>query len=98
MSRVQTMVQLTDELVELLDREAARRGMSRSALIRSALEEFFQHDREAAISQRIVDGYTRIPPATPDGWGDFAAMSDAAALDVLQRLDAEEAHEGLDPW
>jgi Ribbon-helix-helix protein, copG family len=33
MGRVQTIVQLTDELVELLDREAARRGVSRSALI-----------------------------------------------------------------
>ena len=31
MGRVQTIVQLTDELVELLDREAARRGVSRLA-------------------------------------------------------------------
>jgi Ribbon-helix-helix protein, copG family len=98
MSRVQTMVQLTDELVELLDREAERRGMSRSALIRIALEEFFQHDREAEISRRIVEGYTRIPPATPDDWGDLAAMTDQAGLDVLQRLDAEERRQGLGPW
>jgi metal-responsive CopG/Arc/MetJ family transcriptional regulator len=44
MGRVQTIMQLTDELVELLDREAARRGVSRSALIRSALEEFLRDD------------------------------------------------------
>jgi predicted transcriptional regulator len=53
MGRVQTMVQLTDELVERLDREAARRGVSRSALIRSALEEFLRHDHEAASADLL---------------------------------------------
>jgi hypothetical protein len=98
MSRVQTMVQLTDELVERLDREAARRGTSRSALIRSALEEFLRHDQEATIRRRIVDGYTRIPPATPDQWGDLAATADLAAVDLRRRLDAEERREGQEPW
>ena len=27
-------------------------------------------DREAAIDRAIVEGYTRIPPGTPDEWGD----------------------------
>jgi Arc/MetJ-type ribon-helix-helix transcriptional regulator len=98
MSRVQTMVQLTDELVELLDREAERRGTSRSALIRSALEEFFRHDQEAAIGRRIVDGYTRIPPETPEEWGDLAATTDLATVDLLRRLDVEERREGQEPW
>jgi Arc/MetJ-type ribon-helix-helix transcriptional regulator len=98
MNRVQTMVQLTDELVDLLDREAARRGVSRSALIRSALEEFLRNDQEMAISQQIVDGYTRIPPATPDEWGDLAAVTDQASVDLLRRLDAEEGRQGLQPW
>lgn len=98
MSRVQTMVQLTDELVELLDREAARRGVSRSALIRSVLEEFLRHDHEASISRRIVDGYTRIPPAVPDEWGDLAATVDQANVDLLRRLDVEERRQGREPW
>ncbi|HEV8651804.1 MAG TPA: CopG family transcriptional regulator [Actinomycetes bacterium] len=98
MNRVQTMVQLTDELVDLLDREAARRGVSRSALIRSALEEFLRNDQEMAISQQIVDGYMRIPPATPDEWGDLAAVTDQASVDLLRRLDAEEGRQGLQPW
>lgn len=92
------MVQLTDELVELLDREAARRGVSRSALIRSALEEFLRHDHEAVISRQIVDGYTRVPPAVPDEWGDLAAMADQASVDLLRRLDAEERRQGREPW
>jgi Arc/MetJ-type ribon-helix-helix transcriptional regulator len=98
MSRVQTMVQLTEDLVALLDREAARRGVSRSALIRTALEEFLQDDHEAAISRRIVDGYVRIPPETPDEWGDLAETTDRASVDLLRRLDAEERRQGRPPW
>jgi Arc/MetJ-type ribon-helix-helix transcriptional regulator len=92
------MVQLTDELVALLDREAARRGVSRSSLIRSALEEFLRNDEEATISRRIVEGYTRIPPETPDEWGDLAATTDQASVDLLRRLDAEERHQGHGSW
>jgi len=92
------MVQLTDELVMLLDREAARRGVSRSALIRRALEEFLGDDREAMISRRIVDGYTQIPPEAPDEWGDLAMMTDQATVDLLRRLDAEERRQGREPW
>jgi hypothetical protein len=92
------MVQLTDELVALLDREAERRGMSRSALIRAALEEFLHHDYEAVISRQIIDGYTRIPPAVPDEWGDLEALTDQASVDLLQRLDAEERRQGREPW
>jgi Ribbon-helix-helix protein, copG family len=92
------MVQLTDELVALLDREAARRGVSRSALIRTALEDFLRNHQEATISRRIVDGYTRIPPETPDEWGDLAETTDQASVDLLRRLDAEERRQGRAPW
>jgi Arc/MetJ-type ribon-helix-helix transcriptional regulator len=98
MRRVQTMVQLTEDLVALLDREAARRGVSRSALIRTALEKFLRNDQEAAISRRIVDGYVRIPPETPDEWGDLAETTDQASVDLLRRLDAEERRQGRPPW
>jgi len=98
MARVQTMVQLSDELVESLDREAARRRISRSALIRGVLEEFLAADREATVGRRIVEGYERIPPATPDAWGDLAAMTDSAAADLLHRLDAEEREARRRPW
>ena len=90
MGRVQTIVQLTDELVELLDREAARRGVSRSALIRGVLEEFLRDDHEASIS--------RHPPAVPGEWADLAATADQASVDLLRRLDAEERRQGREPW
>jgi predicted transcriptional regulator len=98
MARVQTMVQLSRELVESLDREAARRRISRSALIRAALEEFLSADREALIDRRIVEGYTRLPQASADEWGDLAAMTDQATVDLLHRLDAEERAAGHEPW
>ena len=92
------MVQLTDQLVHLLDRHAVRKGMSRSALIRTVLEEFLENDRDALVSQEIVEGYTRIPPATPDEWGDLAQQTDQATVEMLQRLDAEERAAGHKPW
>ena len=98
MARVQTMVQLSRELVESLDREAERRRISRSALIRDALEAFLAEDREAAIGRRIAEGYERVPPATPDEWGDLSALTDAGSVDLLQRLDAEEREAGHRPW
>ena len=92
------MVQLTDRLVRLLDRVAARRGVSRSALIRTAVEQFLEKDEEAAVGRQIVAGYERIPPATPDEWGDLSELTDRATADLLHRLDAEEGAAGHDPW
>jgi hypothetical protein len=90
MARTQTMVQLSDELVEGLDAEAARRGLSRSAVIREAIAEHLAAGAEASVTRRIVEGYERIPPATPDGWGALEAHQDEATLELLARLDVEE--------
>lgn len=98
MARVQTMVQLSDELVTALDREAARRSTSRSELIRRILREFLSANEEAAIARQIVDGYARIPPSTPDEWGDPGEITDRATADLLHRLDAEERRAGHGPW
>jgi metal-responsive CopG/Arc/MetJ family transcriptional regulator len=62
MARTQTIVQLTDELLAELDARRAREGRSRSELIRQAIESYLADDRDAAIDDAIVDGYTRIPP------------------------------------
>jgi predicted transcriptional regulator len=98
MARTQTMVQLTDELLESLDEAAARRGVSRSALIRELVVEGLRRADADAIGERIADGYRRIPQATPDAWGDHAVLSDTAAEEVLRRLDAEERAQGHAPW
>jgi hypothetical protein len=96
--RTQTLVQLTDDLLRELDLEAARRGVSRSALIREAVAAFLAERRELVLGQQIVEGYRRVPQATPDEWGDLDGQANASTLETLRRLDAEERGAGLDPW
>jgi metal-responsive CopG/Arc/MetJ family transcriptional regulator len=71
-ARRQISVQLTNELLVLLDERAVRKRRSRSHLIREALEGYLAADREAAIDRAIVDGYTRIPQE-PDPWAEVSA-------------------------
>ncbi|MGH9035673.1 MAG: CopG family transcriptional regulator, partial [Acidimicrobiia bacterium] len=55
MARTQTMVQLSDELIGLVDAEAARRGVSRSALIREAIAEHLAASHQVVITRQIVE-------------------------------------------
>ncbi len=98
MARTQTMVQLSDEFVALLDRSAHRRGVSRSALVRQAIEELLAEESEAAMTAAIIDGYRRVPPGQPDEWGDLESAGETSAREVAQRLDAEEKAAGLPSW
>jgi metal-responsive CopG/Arc/MetJ family transcriptional regulator len=81
-ARQPVLVQLSDELLAALDQRAAAAGISRSRLIREALERQLADDLTAEIDRRIVEGYKRIPPAELD------AIADAAS----RRLISEE------PW
>lgn len=78
MARTQTIVQLSDELLAELDARRFREGRSRSELIREAIEVYLAEDRQAAIDQAIVDGYTGIPPAEDFG-AEWAARTMIAA-------------------
>jgi len=75
MARTQTLVQLSDELIALLDQRAARLRRSRSDLIREALESFLAADAEAEVSRQIIAGYERIPQCDDglDPWSERAA-------------------------
>lgn len=77
MARRQTLVQLTDELLFGLDERAAREGVSRSELIRRAIEEFMYDERKEAIDAAIVEAYTRIPDED-DPWAHAAARRSIA--------------------
>jgi metal-responsive CopG/Arc/MetJ family transcriptional regulator len=65
-ARTQTLVQLTDELVSMLDERAVRERRSRSDLIREAIEAYLAEDAQAAISRAIVEGYKRVPQEQDD--------------------------------
>lgn len=98
MARTQTMVQLSDDLVAQLDAEAARRGVSRSGLIREAVEDMLAQSSERAAVAALVASYRDRPPAAPDAWGDLGTAGDVGTREVMQRLDEEEAGAGFDPW
>jgi metal-responsive CopG/Arc/MetJ family transcriptional regulator len=70
-ARTQTLVQLSDELLERLDSYRAREGRSRSEVVRDAIERYLAGDREAEIDRLIVDAYARQPPEDP--WNEQAA-------------------------
>lgn len=78
MARRQTLVQLTDGLLALLDERAAKTGRSRSEIIRAAIERELAAEREAAIDAAIVEGYTRIPPGELDDWAEASAKRSIA--------------------
>lgn len=71
------MVQLNSPLLALLDARAARDGVSRSQLIRDAVEYYLAQDAEAAALQRVIDGYARTPETDQEL---RAAHHDARAL------------------
>ncbi len=78
MARRQSLVQLSDALLALLDERAARSGRSRSALIREAVTEYLAADVEASVDARLVAGY-RAQPQEPDGWHEVAAREAIAS-------------------
>ena len=65
MARTQTLVQLNDELLALLDERAARERRSRSTLIREALEMFLRDEIDGAVGRRIVEGLSLIHISEP---------------------------------
>jgi predicted transcriptional regulator len=98
MARTQTLVQLSDRLLGLLDQRAVARGVSRSQIIRQAIEEHLAEDLDAEISRAIIEGYRRTPQSVLDAWGDPAEQMTSSGRDVYRRLDAEERQAGHQPW
>ncbi len=94
MARTQTIVQLTSEMVEALDREARRTGVSRSALIREAIEGHLAGSREAELTAELVAAYSETPQGTVDEWGDLAEQTRENSRRTFKRLDEEEERAG----
>lgn len=60
-ARIETLVQLSGELLAQLDSRVAREGRSRSELIRDAVTRYLAEDHQADVDRRIVEAYTRNP-------------------------------------
>jgi hypothetical protein len=91
MARRQTLVQLTDEMVVLLDALALKKGTTRSALIRSVLDEYLREEDEAEKDRRLIEGYKRIPPGTPDDWGSLEEWGDWAIREAIKEEPWDDA-------
>ncbi|MGH2740546.1 MAG: CopG family transcriptional regulator [Actinomycetota bacterium] len=61
MARKQVLVQLDDELVTALDREAEALGVSRSELLRRAAGALIEAAETVRKDRDLVDAYRRIP-------------------------------------
>jgi metal-responsive CopG/Arc/MetJ family transcriptional regulator len=77
--RQPTLVQLTDDLLARLDERAARTGVSRSELVRRAIEEHLALSDSGAIDGAIVAGYERVPPPDVDPWAEASATESIQA-------------------
>jgi predicted transcriptional regulator len=74
---MQTLVQLTDELLARLDSRSARERRSRSDLIREAVEQYLADGAEGEIDRAIAEGYARQP--AEDLGAEWAARAMIAA-------------------
>lgn len=88
------MVQLNEELIELLDTRAQHDGVSRSHVIRIAIEAYLGEDRERRLDRLIIEGYRRIPQDSGEDERDLAAFHTDAAVAALRAVQGEES----EPW
>ena len=91
MARRQVLVQLSDELVASLDLRARNRAVSRSQLIREAVEQFVADELEAERERLYIESYTRFPQEDDPG-------ADISAILAGRAMDEEEREAGLEPW
>ena len=99
MARTETMVQLTDDLLQRLDRESSRRGCSRSVLIREAISEHLDRHSIEEKERQYIESYTHLPQTDGDRdeWGDLSKSAASATRTAMAALDAEAAARG-DEW
>lgn len=69
--RTQVLVQLSDELIAVLDQMAVSMEKSRSELIREAVESYMAESVQSEIDRRIVDAYSQRP--ADDIWAEANA-------------------------
>jgi metal-responsive CopG/Arc/MetJ family transcriptional regulator len=80
---MKTAISLPDPLFEEAEATAKELGISRSKLIRTALEEFLSRRKASEITRRLNKSYTENPPE-PDPFLDYLV------LEGMKRTEWEE--------
>lgn len=89
--RSQTLLQLSDDLVDELDRRAAALGVSRSKLVRDLLWQGLGTARRSERSAAMLEAYQRMPQSDGrDDWGDLNEWTAAGTRRNFAALAAEE--------
>ena len=90
-TRKETLVQLTTELIERLDRRAEAVGVSRSRLIRDLLESVLDEQAEEELAAQMTAGYRRVPQSDGrDAWGDLDQWSEVMSRRSRAALSNDE--------
>lgn len=84
MARTQTIVQLDEELRARLDDRARADGVSRSRVIRDAVEAWLGDDHEARIARHMAEFWSRDPD---EDAAEMERTMDAAAREAWKDLD-----------
>jgi metal-responsive CopG/Arc/MetJ family transcriptional regulator len=79
MTRKPVLVQLSDELIEKLDRLGETQARSRSALVRDAVERYVAEESEDLLDRRMAEAYRAVPDDA-----DFAAWADHAQRELVE--------------
>ena len=72
------MLQLRDDQLERLDADAVRAGVSRSKLVRDAVDVLLDGRTDRDVAEQYRDAYPTSEFGTDD-WGDIDAWHEAAA-------------------
>ena len=69
-------MRLPSGLVQDIDRVVASgRFPTRTEVIRTALEQFIEQERQQGLDEAIAEGYRRVPDAAADAWVDAATRA-----------------------
>lgn len=68
MTRVETLIQFTQELRDEADAVARETDRSRSALVRDALRAYLDDYLDLKRDRELVESYRRDPPVASTGW------------------------------
>lgn len=90
MSLKSVMLQLSEEQIDELDRVAHQQGISRSKLVRDAVDALIDPPSDVTIDEQYARAYP-TPSSGLDEWGDLDAWHDAA-----RRARAEAADPSTD--
>jgi len=83
----QIAVRLPDPLVEAID-GLAEGALTRTDVVRLALEQFVEREARRKIDEALIRGYTEHPPGGVDQWGDLEAQTAAEGRRAAAALDA----------